>query len=357
MSKYKSKKKKKSAGSLARQALMTGVSYVVPIVVAGGTIQALALIFGGVTAVGIPGSIAFQIKAYGGWIMALMVPIISAYIAYSLGDKVALAPGFAAGLAAREIGAGFLGGIASGFIAGYLLKYMKMVKINKNFVGLMNFFVYPVVGSFVAGLIMLFVIGKPIAAINTGLTSWLQGLSGINSVFLGLIIGAMTCFDMGGPVNKAAYAFVIGLLGTGLGGPYAAMKAAISVPDFAITLATFFFAKYFTEEERETGKSTWILGIAGITEGAIPFALGDPLTVIPAMMIGGGTASAIAMFGGVSVPTAGGGIFTIPLMSNALWFVIALIVGSVVSFAFLVLFKRIKYNRKVKEIAVEETNI
>jgi len=333
-------------GQLIRKALMTGVSYVVPFVVAGGTIMSLALIFGGVEGVKVEGSMAYIIRQYGAAIMSLMVPIIAGYISYSLADRIGLAPGMAAGLVAVQTGGGFLGGLIGGLIAGYFMMYLKKIKVHRNLMGLMNFFVYPVVGSFVVGLIMLFVIGKPIGAINTGLVSWLKGLQGINAILLGAIIGAMTCFDMGGPVNKAAYAFVIGAMGAGIGEPYASMKAAISVPDFALALSTLLFPKFYTEEEIEAGKAAWVLGVAGITEGAIPFALADPLIVIPSMMVGGAIASAIAMYGGSSILTPGGGLFTLPLMKNVWVFIVAMIIGSLVSAALVSFLKGLKYRKK-----------
>lgn len=338
--------KKVNHKELIRKALMTGVSYVVPFVVAGGTIMSIALIFGGVEGVKVEGSIAYIIRQYGAAIMGLMVPIIAGYISYSLADKIGLAPGMAAGLVAVQTGGGFLGGLVGGLIAGYFMMYLKKIKVHRNFMGLMNFFVYPVVGSFVVGMIMLFVIGKPIGAINTGLINWLKALEGINAIVLGAIIGAMTCFDMGGPVNKAAYAFVIGAMGAGLGTPYASMKAAISVPDFALALSTLLFPKYYTEEEIEAGKAAWVLGVAGITEGAIPFALGDPLIVIPSMMVGGALASAIAMYGGASILTPGGGLFTLPLMKNVGWFIIAMVSGSLVSAAMVSFLKGLRYKKK-----------
>lgn len=337
--------KKINHGQLIKKALMTGVSYVIPFVVAGGTIMSLALIFGGVKSINTEGTIAYIIRQYGSAILGLMVPIIAGYISYSIADKIGLAPGMAAGLVAVQTGGGFLGGLIGGLIAGYIMMYIKKIKINKNFVGLMNFFVYPVLGAFVVGIIMLFVIGKPIAAINTGLINWLKSLNGVNAILLGAIIGAMTCFDMGGPVNKAAYAFVIGAMGTGIGNPYASMKAAISVPDFALALSTLLFAKYYSQEELEAGKAAWVLGIAGITEGAIPFAVADPLIVIPSMMVGGAIASAIAMYGGASILTPGGGLFTLPLMKNAWVFIIAMVIGSIVSAVLVSFLKSLKYKK------------
>lgn len=342
----KLRRKKTNPFEEMRKALMTGISYIIPLVVAGGMILSLALIFGEART---EGTIAFMYRQFGGSILGLMVPILAAYIAYGLEGKPALIPGLAAGLAANNIGSGFIGGIFAGLIAGYAIRMLKKIPYNKSFAGTMTMFFYPLVGSLIAGTIMLFIIGKPIASVNIGLTNWLNSLQGANAIILGLIIGAMTCFDMGGPVNKAAYAFALAGIESGNGIPYAAFAAAKTMPGIALTISTMISSKYYDQDEIEAGKSSWVLGAAGITEGAIPFAISDPFRVIPAMMTGGAVASVLSITGGSSLLSAGGSLITIPVTSNPLNWVIALTAGTFVSVALLTILKGHKYRKKDNE--------
>lgn len=333
-------------GELIRKALMTGVSYVIPFVVAGGVLMTLSIMIWGVNAVKVEGTAPYIMKQYGASILGLMVPIIAGYISYSLADRPGLAPGMAAGLVAVQTGGGFLGGLVGGLIAGYVMMYIKKIKVNRTFMGVMNFLVYPILGSLIVGIIMLFIISKPIGAINTALTNWLKGLEGINAMILAAIIGAMACFDMGGPVNKAAFTFSLAAIQAGIGEPYAAFTAAKMVPGFALALSAFVFPKFYTEDEQEAAKASWILAAAGITEGAIPLALADPLTVIPSMMVGGAVASAIARWGGASLLTLGGSLFTLPLTKNAWALILGLVVGTIVAALVISFLKGLKYRRK-----------
>ena len=346
--------KKQGTLEQMKKGLLTGISYIIPLVVAGGMIMSLALLIFGNEGARVEGTVGNTLRTFGGSILGLMVPLLSGYIAYGISDKAGLIPGFAAGVAANTINSGFIGGIISGFIAGYCVLYLKKIKYNENFAGTMNIFVYPLFGSLISGCIMFFLIGKPVALLNKGLVSWLSTIQGANGIILGIIIGAMACFDMGGAVNKAAYAFGLAAIQAGNGVPYAAFAAAKSLPGIAITISTLLFPKYYEKSEIEAGKSIWLLGCAGITEGAIPFAISDPFRVIPSMMVGGAVAAAISIFGGSSLLSAGGSLLTVPVTKNPVNWLIAVIAGTIVSFVILTILKKIKYDKTSKpEKAVE----
>lgn len=356
----KSVGKKLSAGEEAKRAMLTGISHIVPVIVAGGTVLAVAVlisqIFGLQELYNTDNSWLWMYRKLGGGMLGtLMVPILSAYMAFSLAEKPGLGPGFAAGLAANMIGGGFLGGIVGGFIAGYLMKWVKTnIKGPKNLNGFMTFYLYPVIGTLVAGSLMLFVIGKPVAALNTGLTNWLNGLSGANAILLGAVLGAMCSFDLGGPVNKASYAFCLGAMANGNFAPYAAFASIKMVSAFTATISTMMFPKYYIEEEIEAGKSTWILGLAGITEGAIPMAIEDPFRVIPAFVTGSAVTGAICMAAGLGLKVPGAGIISLLVMEpNAsfsrfqtagIWLGAALI-GTVISTVILTILKSHKHKK------------
>ena len=328
-----------------KQALLSGISFSVPLIVAGGTVLAVAVliaqIFGLQELYGTDGSWLNMYRKLGGGLLGtLMVPVLAAYTAYSLANKPALGPGFAAGLAANMIGAGFLGGIAGGLIAGYLMRWVKdNVRLSPQFNGFLTFYLYPVLGTLIAGSLMLFVVGKPVAMLNQGLTDWLNGLSGSNAMLLGAIIGLFVSFDLGGPVNKAAYAFCLGAMANGVYEPYAIFGSVKMVSAFTVTAATMIMPRLFKDFEIETGKSTWLLGLAGITEGAIPMAIEDPIRVIGSLLVGSAVTGAIVGATGVGLSTPGAGIFSMFLlhdaglggvMSAAIWFGAA-IVGAIIS--------------------------
>lgn len=337
-----------------KQALLSGISFAVPLIVAGGTVLAVAVLLAQM----------FELqhlfdqenswlwlyrKLGGGMLGILMVPVLAAYTAYSLADKPALAPGFAAGLAANMIGSGFLGAIAGGLIAGYLMRWVKThIRLSSRFNGFLTFYLYPVIGTLAAGSLMLFVIGEPVAWINNSLTSWLNGLSGTNALVLGAILGFMCSFDLGGPVNKAAYAFCLGAMANGVYGPYAIFASVKMVSAFTVTASTMIAPRQFKSFEIETGKSTWLLGLAGITEGAIPMAIEDPLRVIGSFVIGSMATGAIVGAMNIGLQTPGAGIFSLFLlqdgglgrvMAAAGWFGAALI-GTAISTCILVLWRR-----------------
>ncbi len=345
---------KKGVKAELKQALLSGISYAVPLIVAGGTVLAVAVllaqIFGLQHLFDQENSWLWMYRKLGGGMLGtLMVPVLAAYTAYSLADKPALAPGFAAGLAANMIGAGFLGAVAGGLIAGYLMRWVKNhIRLSSRFNGFLTFYLYPVIGTLAAGSLMLFVVGEPVAWINNGLTAWLNGLSGANALLLGVILGFMCSFDLGGPVNKAAYAFCLGAMANGVYGPYAIFASVKMVSAFTVTASTMLAPHLFKQFEIETGKSTWLLGLAGITEGAIPMAIEDPLRVIGSFVLGSMATGAIVGAMGIGLSTPGAGIFSLFLLQHtgmsafiaaAGWFGAAL-VGTLISTAVLLVWRR-----------------
>ncbi|AYN29555.1 PTS 2-O-a-mannosyl-D-glycerate transporter subunit IIABC [Buttiauxella sp. 3AFRM03] len=337
-----------------KQALLSGISFAVPLIVAGGTVLAVAVllaqIFGLQHLFELENSWLWMYRKLGGGMLGtLMVPVLAAYTAYSLADKPALGPGFAAGLAANMIGSGFLGGVVGGLIAGYLMRWVKKhIRLSPNFNGFLTFYLYPVIGTLVAGSLMLFVIGEPVAWLNTSLTHWLNGLSGSNALLLGAIIGFMCSFDLGGPVNKASYAFCLGAMANGVFGPYAIFASVKMVSAFTVTASTLIAPRLFKDFEIETGKSTWLLGLAGITEGAIPMAIEDPIRVIGSFLVGSVVTGAMVGAMNIGLSTPGAGIFSLFLLHSgdfsgltaaAGWFGAAL-VGTVISTSVLILWRK-----------------
>ncbi|HBJ0215354.1 TPA: PTS 2-O-a-mannosyl-D-glycerate transporter subunit IIABC [Escherichia coli] len=344
----------KSVKTELKQALLSGISFAVPLIVAGGTVLAVAVllsqIFGLQDLFNEENSWLWMYRKLGGGMLGiLMVPVLAAYTAYSLADKPALAPGFAAGLAANMIGSGFLGAVVGGLIAGYLMRWVKNhLRLSSKFNGFLTFYLYPVLGTLGAGSLMLFVVREPVAWINNSLTAWLNGLSGSNALLLGAILGFMCSFDLGGPVNKAAYAFCLGAMANGVYGPYAIFASVKMVSAFTVTASTMLAPRLFKEFEIETGKSTWLLGLAGITEGAIPMAIEDPLRVIGSFVLGSMVTGAIVGAMNIGLSTPGAGIFSLFLlhdngaggvMAAIGWFGAAL-VGAAISTAILLMWRR-----------------
>ncbi|HAW4288481.1 TPA: PTS 2-O-a-mannosyl-D-glycerate transporter subunit IIABC [Escherichia coli] len=344
----------KSVKTELKQALLSGISFAVPLIVAWGTVLAVAVllsqIFGLQDLFNEENSWLWMYRKLGGGLLGiLMVPVLAAYTAYSLADKPALAPGFAAGLAANMIGSGFLGAVVGGLIAGYLMRWVKNhLRLSSKFNGFLTFYLYPVLGTLGAGSLMLFVVGEPVAWINNSLTAWLNGLSGSNALLLGAILGFMCSFDLGGPVNKAAYAFCLGAMANGVYGPYAIFASVKMVSAFTVTASTMLAPRLFKEFEIETGKSTWLLGLAGITEGAIPMAIEDPLRVIGSFVLGSMVTGAIVGAMNIGLSTPGAGIFSLFLlhdngaggvMAAIGWFGAAL-VGAAISTAILLMWRR-----------------
>ncbi|HFK1716958.1 TPA: PTS fructose transporter subunit IIABC [Bacillus cereus] len=324
--------------------LMNGVSFMVPFIVVGGLLIAIALTLGGEKTPGglvIPeGSFWKTIEQIGGASFTFMVPILAGYIAYSISDKPGLVPGMIGGYIAAtgsfygsESGAGFLGGIIAGFLAGYIVLGIKKLKVPKAIQPIIPIIIIPVFTSLIVGLAFVFIIGTPVAQVFVSLTAWLAGMQGSSSILLALILGAMISFDMGGPVNKVAFLFGSAMIGEGnyeIMGPIA---AAICIPPIGMGLATFISKGKFQDSEREMGKASFTMGLFGITEGAIPFAAQDPLRVIPSIMAGSMTGAAIAMIGHVGDRVAHGGpiVAVLGAVDNVFMFFVAVTVGSTVT--------------------------
>lgn len=333
------KKEKSAKRTGPYKHLMNGVSYMLPLVVAGGILIALSFIFG-IKAFD-PNDPSYHpiaealMKIGGGAAFALMIPVLAGFISYSIAEKPGLAPGLVGGMLASQTGAGFLGGIIAGFIAGYTAKWLKdYIKLPKNLEGLKPILIIPVISTLVVGLLMLFVIGAPIKGIMDGLTAWLTGMGSTNAVLLGALLGAMMAFDMGGPVNKAAYTFAVGLLASNIYEPMAAVMAAGMTPPLGLWLATKLRPRKYTSEERQAGNAAGVLGISFITEGAIPFAAADPLRVIPSIMTGSAVAGGLSMLFGATLRAPHGGIFVLPIpnaVGNLLMYIVAIAAGTVVT--------------------------
>jgi PTS system fructose-specific IIC component len=301
--------------------------------------------------------VAFKI---GSLSMSFLVPALAGYIAFGIADRPGIAPGFTAGAVAVFMGSGFLGGLVGGLLAGLAAYWIGSWKVPRWLRGLMPVVIIPLLGSIIASGAMLLFLGGPIAAFSNGLNHWLTGMSGASAVVLGIVLGLMMCFDLGGPVNKVAYAFAVAGLGTGSAlnhAPWeimAAVMAAGMVPPLAMALATVIDRKRFSLAERENGKAAWLLGASFISEGAIPFAAADPLRVIPSMMLGGAFTGAICMAAGVTSQAPHGGIFVFFAIGNIGMFVAAILVGMVVSAFAVVALKRWAVRRPVDTVGAPE---
>ncbi|WP_069763916.1 fructose-specific PTS transporter subunit EIIC [Streptomyces sp. LUP47B] len=347
-----------SYGTKLRKWLMTGVSYMVPFVAAGGLLLALGFAIGGWQIASAPsvmkhfswteidswGALLFQI---GQVAFGFLIPVLAGYIAYGMADRPGLVPGFVGGMIASNIAAGFLGGLVAGLLAGGVVLAIQRIKIPPVLRGIMPVVVIPLISSLIVGFLMFVVIGKPIAEAQKGMTDWLNGLSGANAVLLGVLLGLMMCFDLGGPVNKVAYAFATA--GIAVQNPsdsamkvMAAVMAAGMVPPLGMALATTVRKKLFTETERENGKAAWVLGASFISEGAIPFAAADPLRVIPASMAGGAVTGALSMAFGATLRAPHGGIFVVPLIGSPFLYLIAIAAGVCVTTALVVVLKSMR---------------
>ena len=325
--------------------LMTGVSYMLPVVIAGGLAIALAFALGGIYAGDQKGTLAAALAMIGGGTaFHLFVAVLSGFIAYSIADRPGIAPGLVGGMLAQNLGAGFLGGIVSGFLAGYLTKFLAdKIKLPVTLEGLKPVLILPFLSTIIVGLLMIYVIAPPVQVVLDALTHWLNAMRGANAMLLGVILGSMMAFDMGGPVNKSAYTFAVGLLASKIYTPMAAVIAAGMTPPLALALAVFLFKNRFDREEREAGGAAFVLGLSFITEGAIPFAAKDPLRVIPSLMIGSAVAGAISMANGVQFLVPHGGIFAAMIpgaVSPILPFLLALVAGTLVTTAALFVLKK-----------------
>ena len=337
-----SSKKKEAVG--AYRHLLTGVSYMLPMVVAGGLCIALSFVFG-IEAFKQEGTLAAALMQIGGGsAFALMVPVLAGYIAFSIADRPGLTPGLIGGMLAVSTGAGFLGGIIAGFLAGYVAKLISTkLHLPQSMEALKPILIIPLIASLITGLAMIYIVGKPVAAIMEGLTHWLQAMGTANAVILGAILGAMMCTDMGGPVNKAAYAFGVALLSTQTYAPMAAIMAAGMVPPLAMGFATLVARNKFAQSEREGGKAALVLGLCFISEGAIPFAARDPMRVLPCCIAGGALTGALSMFFGAKLMAPHGGLFVLLIpgaITPVIQYLIAIVAGTLLAGGLYALLKR-----------------
>ncbi|KLV07158.1 PTS fructose transporter subunit IIBC [Photobacterium aquae] len=325
--------KKEKTG--AYKHLMTGVSHMLPLVVAGGLSIALSFVFG-IEAFKEEGTLAAALMTIGGGsAFALMIPVLAGFIAFSIADRPGLAPGLIGGMLASSTGAGFLGGIVAGFLAGYSAKWIaNNVSLPQSMEALKPILIIPLAASLITGLIMIYIVGGPVSSAMTALTTFLNNMGSANAVLLGIILGCMMCFDLGGPVNKAAYTFGVGLLASQTYAPMAAVMAAGMVPALGMGLATFLAKRKFNASEGEAGKASFVLGLCFISEGAIPFAARDPMRVIPCCMAGGALTGALSMLFGAKLMAPHGGLFVL-LIPNAITpvmlYLVAIAAGTLVT--------------------------
>ena len=324
--------------------LLTGVSFMLPMVVAGGLLIALSFVFG-IEAYKEPGTLAAALMQIGGdAAFKLMVPLLAGYIAYSIADRPGLAPGMIGGLLASTLGAGFIGGIIAGFIAGYCAKAInRYARLPQSLEALKPILIIPLFASLFTGLVMIYVVGKPVAGMLEGLTHFLDSMGTTNAILLGVLLGGMMCVDLGGPINKAAYAFSVGLLASQSYAPMAATMAAGMVPPIGLGIATFLARRKFAQTEREAGKAALVLGLCFISEGAIPFAAKDPLRVIPASILGGALTGALSMYFGCKLMAPHGGLFVMLIpnaINHALLYLLAIVAGSLLTAVVYAVIKR-----------------
>ena len=315
--------------------LMTGVSHMLPLVVAGGLLIAISFMFGIEAfkdeniAGGLPNAL---MDIGGGAAFHLMIAVFAGYVAFSIADRPGLAVGLIGGMLATTAGAGILGGIIAGFLAGYVVKGLNSaIQLPPSLTSLKPILILPLLGTLIVGLAMIYVINPPVAKIMAALSDWLKSLGDINAIVLGVIIGAMMCIDMGGPVNKAAYTFSVGMLASQVFTPMAAAMSAGMVPPIGMAIATWLARNKFTANQRDAGKASFVLGLCFISEGALPFVAADPLRVIISCVIGGATAGAISMSLGIALQAPHGGLFVVPFVSEPLMYLAAIAIGSVVT--------------------------
>lgn len=345
---------KESIGHQIYKHLMNGVSHMLPFVVGGGILIAIAFLIDGFSVdlnslpadqranFGTITQAAAMFKGIGGTAFGFMLPILAGFIAMSIADRPGLAVGFVGGSIAANGTSGFLGALVAGFVAGYIVLLLKKVfsKLPESLDGMKPVLLYPLLGIFLVGVIMQFVVELPIGALNTAINNGLNGLNGASAVVLGVLLGGMMSVDMGGPVNKAAYVFGTASIAAGNYNIMAAVMIGGMVPPIAIALATIFFKNKFTAEERKAGPTNFIMGLSFITEGAIPFAASDPLHVLPACVVGSAVAGGLSMAFGCTLMAPHGGIFVVPTIGNPLMYLVALVIGSFIACGLLGLLKK-----------------
>lgn len=326
--------------------LMSGVSNMLPFVVGGGIIIAISFMFGIKAADPHDPTFHPLAKALmdigGGTAFHLMIPVLAGFIAMSIADRPGFAPGMVGGLLATTSQSGFIGGIIAGFLAGYVVLGLKRLfaGLPSSLEALKPMLIYPLFGILLTGLVMAYVVSEPVAVANAALSAWLSNMNQGNAVLVGVILGAMMAIDMGGPVNKAAFTFGIAMIAEGNYAPHAAVMAAGMTPPLGLALATTLFRKKFTSEERRAGKTAYVMGASFVTEGAIPFAAADPARVIPAIVAGSAVAGGLSMFFGCTLPAPHGGLFVLPVVGNAGWYLAAILAGTMITALMLKLMKK-----------------
>lgn len=343
--------------------LLSGVSFMMPVVVAGGVLMAISLLGAQQTEAGLVpnGAIMTYLNQLGKAGMALMIPVFSGYIAYSIAGKPGLTPGFILGYIANnaitvndsEVKAGFLGAMLLGILAGYMVKWMKGLNVGKTLRSIMPIIVIPVVTTLVVGFAYYFIIAVPVSFLMTALTDFMTNLNGASSIGMAVFMGALAEIDFGGPVTKAVSMFTLALINEGITEPNGIFRILVAVPPIGIFLSTLIAKNKYTEEERENAVAVGIMGALGITEGAIPFALKDPKAVYPATIIGNIVGAIVGTIGKVTCPVPHGGFIVLPVVGNRLWFVAAIVIGSLVTAIMLKVLKK----PLPEENTVEETKM
>ena len=317
-----------------REYLMTGVSYMIPIVVIGGVLIAFSIALSGVQAgkgAVVTNPVLKSMMDIGTASFSMMVPVLAGFIAFGIADRPGLAPGLVGGVLANQLKAGFLGGIIAGFIAGYVARWIKSWRVPKNLRPIMPIFVIPLLSALIVGFLMIYVLGNSISSAMTAMTNWLKSMSTGNAVILAMIMGAMIAFDMGGPVNKVAFLFAAAMIGEGVYTIMGPVAVAICIPPLGMGVATLLAPNKYTKAEKEAGYAALAMGMIGITEGAIPFAAADPLRVIPSIMVGSSIGAAIAAIGKVGDHAPHGGPIVLPVVDNKIMFIVAVLIGIAVT--------------------------
>ncbi|AMV69820.1 PTS system, fructose-specific IIB component [Pediococcus damnosus] len=309
----------------------TGVSYMIPLVTAAGLLTSIAVIFGGQNVWNETSDIWGNLRLLGQTGLGFIPPIIAAYISFSIADRPGLAPAFIVGLVAAQMGTGFLGGMLVGILVGYLVQWLKKIPMPANLMSVKSLIIIPFLATLIVGLILIYIVGDPIKAMTVGLTAWLKGMSGGNAVLVAAILGAMMAVDMGGPINKIAYAFGMAAFTSGGYQASTAMLMAIGISPLGMFVATLLGGKrLYSSAEIESGRSALVMGIVGITEGTIPFAVADPVRVIPSIIVGTSVGCAVNAFFGTVQKTALSTVMAIPFSSNAILYTIAILIGVLV---------------------------
>lgn len=338
--------------------LMTGVSYMVPVIVAGGLCIGIARILGGYDVANMEGTIGYYINQIGQASMNFIVPVLAAAISFSMAGRPGIAPGLIAGSLSNTINAGFLGGIFGGLLSGFIVNLIiRYVKLPKTMQGLMPIIIIPVLSGLIIGLIMILLIGPPIAYVQNAILEWMKSLQGGSRMVLGGIIGAMMGSDLGGPINKTACLFANGLLAEGIYAPTAAKLVGGMIPPLGVALSVLIARKKYTSSEHEAAKAAFPMGLCFITEGVLPFAASDPIRVIAASVAGSSVGGALTMLWNVESQIQAGGIFVVPFMNSPWMFILAMLIGTIVTAAILTLLKPKEPKKPAEEEEVEDLDI